>query len=225
MITIDSVREIARKCVARGFFDRDPSLWNEHAKELLGERALLDTPWRHHGLGLLQRELTETERVHVWSPALRTLSGPRTCHDHRFDLHSVVLFGTLFDTRISVQPTLSPSPAAVPMYAIAHAKIQTPSEPHATFLGYVETRASKNVALKAPDSYFIPRGLFHQSVPGSSLVVTFVTRSNFSDEPARVLASPESGIVPKTSPDLIDRILSAAREKLAETLFQTGGKP
>ena len=245
--TLEEAYDLVKKCLKIGFFSQDPAqrnLWLEQAPKVLGEKilgaeripnspswwgyTLLDTPWRHHGLGVLQREISDTQRIHVWSPILATLQGARRCHDHRFDLHSVVLLGDIFDTSVSVRPTFDPSRYAQPMYGIDHAKIQVPGQPHAEFLGYVETSPKlpqEGVGLGSTffdyahagarryghgTSYTLSRGAFHTSHV-RDLTITLVTRSNFSDEPARVLGSGESGIVPRTSKALVDNLLEQAR--------------
>ena len=63
-----------------------------------GDRPLR---WRHHGLGMLQAELSESLRVHVWHPSLVSpgMVWPRCVHDHRFDIGSVVVVGAVRDVR------------------------------------------------------------------------------------------------------------------------------
>lgn len=242
--TVEEAYDLVKKCLTLGFFSQEPAQrlrWTEHAPSLLGEAVLgarvrgdsrdLDTPWRHHGLGVLQREISDTQRIHVWSPALSTLQGARRCHDHRFDLHSVVLLGDIFDTPVSIRPTLEPTRYAHPMYGIDHAKIQVPGQSHAEFLGYVETNPKdfwlgSSYFDYAPagarryghgTGYFIERGAFHTSHV-RDLTVTLVTRSNFSDEPARVLGSGESGIVPRTNKALVDLLLQQTRAAFARAM-------
>jgi hypothetical protein len=55
--------------------------------------------WRHHGLGMLQAELSETLRIHIWHPKLVSpeMAWPRCVHDHRFDLESAVVIGAVRD--------------------------------------------------------------------------------------------------------------------------------
>ena len=84
--------------------------FHEAAKLLLlrvaqGHRALHGLKWRQHGLGMLQAELSEALRVHIWHPKLRVLpvsdfapgGSFREVHDHRFDLTSAVIMGEIID--------------------------------------------------------------------------------------------------------------------------------
>lgn len=60
--------------------------------------------WRHHGTGMLQAYITIDMRVHVWSRSLlvpgMTNSGAK--HNHRFNLRSEILVGSLTHDRPSL---------------------------------------------------------------------------------------------------------------------------
>lgn len=178
------------------------------------------TKWRHHGLGMLQRELSEHTRVHVWHPSLVRVpdGGYRQIHDHRFDLQSFVVLGSIRDTSFEVTPADPRYGADTKMWAIKHAKMQDGDD--CTFLGEVNVEKREEVILSAGSVYRIPRGDFHSSSIGV-LTITIVHRSNFGEAPARVLgAEAHSAIAGNHSPyghdvdliaDVLDRALQALR--------------
>jgi hypothetical protein len=184
-----------------------------------GERPLR---WRHHGLGMLQAELSESLRVHVWHPSLVSpaMAWPRCVHDHRFDIDSVVVVGAVRDVRpdmrrhpkeFSALPDLR-SDGTVPhptghwglakVYEIEHAKNQDrmvaengdTAAVHAKFLGdVILTRAYADHDYSAGTRYRIPRRVFH-TTETDGLAVTVVHRYDFDDRLARVLCAPNSDV-------------------------------
>lgn len=158
--------------------------------------------WRHHGLGMLQGELSDHLRVHIWHPKLRHIAGEmRAVHDHRFELVSAVIVGSVIDTRYDVDVEANGMECSrcynVPVFEIAHAKIQGDG-PISRRVGFA--RVQKRVSARYPNGivYHVPRRAFH-TTEIDGLAVTVVARSDFDDKPARVLDSGESGIV---KPDL-----------------------
>ncbi len=196
----------------------------ESARVLLRGQSLRGLSWRHHGVGMLQAELSETLRVHVHHPSLVAMSWPRNCHDHRFDLVSVVLYGRIYDTRYVVRAFEheSHSSDVFDVWEINHAKVQVGD-------GRDLRRAGRVVALPedvrdafvpAGQVYGIPRRVFH-TTRADELTVTLVHRSNFDDQPARVLSAsgvPESGIAHKPSSmrDHVDDLTERHRELVAQ---------
>lgn len=84
--------------------------------------------WRWHGLGMLQREISDEVRVHVWHPDLvKVPPGLRRVHDHRFDLSSLVMVGRLIDHAYDV--FIGAPNANTKIWAIKHAKIQHAAPP------------------------------------------------------------------------------------------------
>lgn len=63
--------------------------------------------WRHHGLGMLQAEISETLRIHIWHPKLVSegMAWPRCVHDHRFDITSAVVLGEVIDVPCEITGT------------------------------------------------------------------------------------------------------------------------
>lgn len=184
----------------------------------VGSCARGDVRWRHHGLGMIQAELADDLRVHVWHPILRTLSGWRVVHDHRFDLTSAVVVGRITDIPYVVfdeEPDRVLHAELVPCFEIVHAKEQKPGDPvrKACDLWAV---ADAGRMIGAGEVYTIERRQFHTTVASVVLAITVVHRDNFDDRPARVLGSGESGIVgpPWSLPtyDIVDvhRVLDEA---------------
>lgn len=179
--------------------------------------------WRWHGLGMLQRELSMSARVHVWHPLLLRVPKEnfRRVHDHRFDLTSIVVYGTVTDVRYHVDRA-DEDVANTKMWAITHAKMQTGDD--VGFIDFVKaTPSNQRTVYKAGQHYHIPRRAFHESVP-TDLAITIVTRSNFlpETESARVLGDhAHSAIAGAHSPiarddELVAEVLNRARLALKQ---------
>lgn len=163
--------------------------------------------WRHHGLGMLQCELDDTTRIHVWHPSLRATwadNGFRAVHDHRFDFASAVMVGSFDDVSYDVVRNVGDYPLGAwrdlpetDLFEIAHAKLQMKGDAFKRHLGTVFVQKGLPRRRTAGDVYEVRRRLFHTTI-AHGLAVTVVSRSNFDEQPARVLDNPESGIVPKT---------------------------
>ncbi len=174
------------------------------ARELLSRIDLRfgNLRWRHHGLGMLQAELSEELRIHIWHPKLRTIpeDGYRDVHDHRFDLTSYVAFGEIIDTPVDVfftDPYGNLGTDTTKAWSIVNAKAQERGEVHVKPLGAVSVRTSESVVYKGGASYSIARGRFHRTkVDG--LALTLIHRGNFGEDQARVLGEiAHSAIVPE----------------------------
>jgi hypothetical protein len=159
--------------------------------------------WRHHGLGMLQAELSETLRIHVWHPRLVSpqMAWPRCVHDHRFDFISAVVVGAVRDVKPEVRPR-GDTPAAQLTGGWQPAKSYEYSD--STY--------------RAGDAYEMKRRVFH-TTETDTLAVTVIHRSNFDDRLARVVCAPDSdvtavsGIVRDESLDhqiLVNSVLSEA---------------
>lgn len=70
-------------------------------REIVKNVILTTTP-RSHGLGMLQFQVDQEVRVHVWHPRLSRFSTEETGHQHRFDMVSTVLHGSI--VQIDVTP-------------------------------------------------------------------------------------------------------------------------
>ena len=164
--------------------------------------------WRHHGLGILQAELSESLRIHIWHPELVSpgMAWPRCVHDHRFDITSAVVFGEVRDVLPEVRedgPTHSTGGwQRARVYEIEHAKNQDrmvsesgcSTAISAKFLGgVVITRAYADTTYTTGSVYQIKRRVFH-TTEIDALAITVIHRSNFDDKPARVLCAPDSDV-------------------------------
>jgi hypothetical protein len=177
--------------------------------------------WRHHALGCLQAELDDSVRIHVWSPVLQAFppSSLRAVHDHRYDIHSAVVAGTIYDMPCIVvedEPFISKGFEPISLYEILHAKIQAGDDTDVKLLGPAWVKRLPLVAYEAESSYRIERRAFHTTVV-KGLTVTVVHRSRFDERPARILDYETlriSGIVKDTDPALVRRVLSEAYDVL-----------
>lgn len=190
------------------------------AREVLRGIDLMALEWRHHGLGMLQAELSADVRVHVWHPELRVLvyGDYRDVHDHRFTLLSYVAAGEIHDVPFDVVSLgygkhgpvgLDDRPMAS-VYEIAHAKEQKEGESVSRYIGAARVRPGEAIRLGSGSVYGVRRRKFH-TTRAYALAVTVVHRSDFDDAPARVLApwprpkKVESGIVPVSSESRLTR--------------------
>ena len=65
-------------------------------------KSLGHTP-RFHGNGFVQLYVGEGKRLHIWSPRLPAIRDHNaTLHNHRYDVHSEVLYGKLIHTIYSI---------------------------------------------------------------------------------------------------------------------------
>jgi hypothetical protein len=159
--------------------------------------------WRHHGLGMLQAELSETLRVHVWHPSLVSpgMTWPRCVHDHRFDITSAVIVGEVRDVVPDVREGGGPTHPSgnwqrAKVYEIEHAKNQDrlvlekgcSTATSAKLLGdVILTRAYADRMYKAGSGYRIARRVFH-TTEIDALAITVIHRSNHAypvDTPGR----------------------------------------
>jgi len=153
---------------------------------------------RWHGLGMLQIEVTESVRVHVWHRDLMRLpvESLRRVHDHRFDIFSVIVAGKIIDERWLVKPDLEDTTGLqgyriASLHHIQHAKIQTGNNDSKIIAASCYVKPLKQVIMNAGDYYMIPRRRFHTSYPPpDGVAVTVIERTNFDGEPARVIDEP-----------------------------------
>ena len=165
--------------------------------------------WRHHGLGMLQAELSEALRIHIWHPDLvdPKMAWPRCVHDHRFDLVSAVVVGAVIDVPCRVSEgswwrgPKPPPPYSenVHVHEIAHAKVQFAEGPHAAAAQPVIMKATltsyESELHGAGTEYRLVKRVFH-TTRVEDLAITVVHRSNFDSEewPARVLCAPDADV-------------------------------
>lgn len=185
--------------------------------------------FRHHGLGMLQAELSDTLRIHIWHPRLVSegMKWPRCAHDHRFNITSAVIIGSVRDVPVTVEhhpKVWHEHLESVNVYEIQHAKEQdrmvtggcsTATRAKLLFEGYASRSGS--IEYQAGSEYFLAARRFH-TTEVDALAVTVVHRANFDDKLARVLSSPDkdvtaiSGIVRDDSPEHAELVLGVLRE-------------
>jgi hypothetical protein len=219
---VESARQVVRGIV-----------WSGPYSGMFGGK---DLHWRHHGLGMLQAELSEELRIHIWHPNLvsEEMAWPRCVHDHRFDITSAVVLGEVIDVLCHVYEsgsTLATGECRIDIFEIEHAKNQDrlvsekgcSTATSAKKLGsgiVMETGVERQ---RAGQEYRIERRRFH-TTRVEALAVTVVHRSNFDDRLARVLCAPDkdvtaiSGIVRDDSTvhrELVQHVLVAAADTIA----------
>jgi hypothetical protein len=154
---------------------------------MLVSRLLPSIGWRHHAIGVMQgyvMEDTDPElRVHIWHPDLVrcdvATDGGRI-HDHRFNLRSTVLAGSLGHEEVLVDVD---DDGDLVEYTVQHArKGAAPLEP----TGRTLRSARRSHVIPCGTTYEFPAGEFHRSfVPEPA--VTLVTKLDQKTTSARVL--------------------------------------
>lgn len=189
---------------------------------------LLDlATWRHHGIGVLQgyiQEHTEPEvRLHIWSKKLLKpgidVSGD--IHDHRFDMTSHVLLGTVQHEEIL--PTADDEFGDHQMFALTHARAAADNNFHGpiTQLGGSYSLERCKHEINEGWSYFYPALNFHRSpLVGDKVAVTIVEKHNQKVTPARVLypisTPPVMAFGHEMDDNLVKEVIAEARAGLLE---------
>lgn len=192
----------------------------------LALNAMEHVKWRHHGIGVLQGYLSEeTEpevRIHIWSRRLlkpgMDLSGDT--HDHRFDMVSHVLCGTIAHEEF--HPVLAPD-GDHRMMALTHARAAAANNFH----GPTEElaglyRVERNLmTIRAGFSYAFPAQHFHRSPLGGGIddvAVTVIEKHRQRDERARILypagRPPVMAFGHELNKSLVGAVLTCARAAL-----------
>lgn len=148
--------------------------------------------WRHHGIGVIQGYVCENVepevRLHVWAPELvkpgMDVSGD--IHDHRFDMVSHVLTGTVGHEEIFPHEDEGGDWSMLKLTHARAAKKTAFHCPTETLVGrFSVSRAS--MAIGEGHSYRFPRGKFHRSPVLPGVAVTCVEKHNQSSDAARIL--------------------------------------
>lgn len=199
--------------------------------------------WRHHGLGMLQSELSEELRIHLWHPMLRTIphEGKRDVHDHRFRIDSYIAYGSIVDvphivwfTRDTAQvPGVRPSFPEIgdrelyklqpqqqwtleDAWEIKHAKVQDGDDCRS--LGKAWVWRGPELVRQQGQVYAIDKREFHTTMV-VEFAITVVHRSEFDDAPARILGGCHSAINRDTPREtigyVVDMAIGAQKEMLA----------
>lgn len=195
-----------------------------HALRALVLSHLDKIVFRHHGIGALQgyvQENCEPEiRVHLWSrrllkPAME-VSGD--IHDHRFDMVSHVLAGTVLHEELL--PTPDPAGTHV-MMALTHARAAADTGYHGPTTpieGRFRVRR-KLYQICEGFSYSFRAGKFHHSpIHGDDVAVTVIEKWRQSDAKARLLYpvdhEPVMAFGHTPDQELIRSVVEAARSRL-----------
>lgn len=189
--------------------------------------ALLPTmQWRHHGIGCLQGYIVEDSdpevRLHIWSRDLIKpgMEESGDVHDHRFDLVSHVLAGTVWHEELIPTPDENGDWG---MLALTHARAAKDSAYHGPTTP-LEGRFKvqrKSWGTPAGESYAFPAGRFHRS-PVVDLAVSVIEKHNQTDAQARILyplaKPPVMAFGHEMDWSVINPVLDEARKALAGRL-------
>jgi hypothetical protein len=191
--------------------------------------------WRYNGLGVLQAYLEEGDseelRVHVWHPSLEKpgIRDSGKIHDHRFDLRSTVLLGSIGH----VEYRLTPHPNGDwETHDVVNARKAMADETvykAGLFDGQVDARGEFFLAKTTPftfrerDVYLYPQGCFHESYV-QDLCVTLVRKMNQQERKARIL-SPRGHAVTHAFADPMPEAQWRAFVELATAALREAGKP
>lgn len=169
---------------------------NTHHREMAVSlaHALPSLTWRHHGIGLLQAYLTETDpevRVHIWHPSLSMpgIEESGSIHTHRFTLESHVLVGEIEHTEYH---TFDDPRGDLQRYEVLHARLGKTDPP--TPVGGPCVAELHGGTIEAGTTYHFVRGFFHKGW-ARSLAVTMVTKHDQIDEPAQILGPRDGNMV------------------------------
>lgn len=151
--------------------------------------------YRHHGIGVLQGYVLESDpptpeyRIHLWHPTLRmpNMVDSGLMHDHRFDMESTVLYGTVVHTVFQLDPAPN---GAYQAWFVQNARAAIAENEK----GWLESESELRYNIKGETfkhsvghTYLFPKRCFHRTdVEG--LAITLVSKRNQQDSPARILS-------------------------------------
>lgn len=218
-------------CYPYGYTHIDPIGTTRMAELRALVRHALDRPlnWRRHTFGCLQAYLVEDDdpevRIHIWHPALvkvDPLNDGGRIHDHRFELSSTVLAGSVGHEEVDAWPVdrfiLQTDPKQLyTEWTVQHARAG--SAP-LTQTGRVMRTSHRASVIQAGSTYSFPALQFHRSfVPEPA--VTLVSKIGQRPERARLLFpvgyEPSFGVGPVDDDTLRD-YLNVARSLLSTRL-------
>lgn len=194
-------------------------------------QAMGEMKWRHHGIGVLQGYLSEGTdpevRVHVWSRRLlksgMDISGD--AHDHRFDMVSHVLCGTIAHEELT--PIYSNEKGDHRMLLLTHARAAADNKFHGPTeeIGGAFRVLRNMLKIEAGYSYTFPALHFHRSpLPGEldAVAVTVVEKHRQqADVRARILYPaahpPVMAFGHDLDQQLVDSVLARAKAELIDT--------
>ncbi len=172
--------------------------------DLLAARCLVietigrgELKWRHHGAGMIQAYLTPRLRIHIWHPSLQLpgMEHSGAIHDHRFDLSSTVLLGSLVNREFrfkrpehdcafeGLYTCVGPNYDIYTVECATSGKTENPAKVSDT----ARPIFYKDIEIPEGQRYYFPKLAFHQSMPVDEFVVTLVHKLNQEDFLARLL--------------------------------------
>lgn len=182
--------------------------------------------YRHHGIGVLQGYVLESEppqaeyRLHVWHPELRLpdMTDSGLIHDHRFELQSTVLYGRIHQTVYELETSTS---GAFCVWEVQNARAAEGGK------GWLKLESDtrynqRNVHTtrhRAGDSYEFGARKFHRT-DVDALTITVCCKRNQRNVPARILSrfgkQPRHGFEHDQAMDAVlkEKILSDALDML-----------
>lgn len=150
--------------------------------------------WRHAGFGALQayiREGQERElRVHIWHDSLVKpgIDESGLCHDHRFNMRSHVLCGTVFQTDFEIEES---DDGEFETYTVLHARaaLQKSGSLHEDPVktGKRYHRYPAKYGIPAGNGYLFEKFAFHET-RFEGLTITLVEKTAQEAVDARILA-------------------------------------
>jgi hypothetical protein len=151
--------------------------------------------WRHAGFGAVQAYVREGEerelRVHLWHPALvkAGIEESGLCHDHRFNMRSSVLVGTIIQTDFLVERDDERGPWET--YEVVHARaaMEKGGSFHAAPTRTGERFRREATKYRVPEGcgYRFPKFEFHET-RAEGLTITLVEKTAQENRRARILA-------------------------------------
>lgn len=158
-----------------------------HTARALVVESLDRLRWRHHGAGMIQGYVTPFLRVHVWHPSLLLpgMLDAGVIHDHRFDLESTLLVGSMVNREYI---TSTDGGTEFDLYEVNCGMAKNGDDP----VQIGQTRADAvSVRVHEGECYTFPRGYFHMSIPQhdeDEVVVSLMMKTNEQDAKAKLLA-------------------------------------
>lgn len=157
--------------------------------------------WRHAGFGALQAYIREGDaselRVHIWHPSLVKpgIEESGLCHDHRFDMRSSVLAGTIIQTEFDLQADPDGDWETLRVLHAREAMARGGSfHHHPTPTGDYFRRTPGVYKVGAGDGYTFNKFAFHET-RAAGVTVTLVEKSAQEDVNARILGRRGASVV------------------------------
>lgn len=187
---------------ARASKDEKYAFYKAEALRCLSDYKL---KWRHHGIGVLQAYVLENEpvehRLHIWSKSLIKdgITGAGDAHDHRFDMVSHVLFGTIMHEEWFLTESKAGTWTTMDLIHAREAGLENNFHGPMTPTGIRYKRNISNLQVSAGQLYTFPKGQFHRTLI-DGFTITWVEKHAQDDHlhariahPIDILATPAFG--------------------------------